>query len=167
MNEETTGISKKKENKIKRIATTTGGFLPILPFVFFCWMTVYYHWTYVNLNMRGRLVWEYLGVIYIVFISLIRISLIASIFVIIGQMITSRGIKSIPFSAAFSRIALLVLCVIGTVLSFTEIYLCTSLFWSLYVILSWPIAFHLFEIPSIIDPRVLFGLLLLFIAVLG
>ena len=160
-----TGISIKKENRIKRIATTTSSFLPMLPFVFFCWMSVFYYRSYAYWPMPGGLFGTYLEVIYIVFIFLIRISLIANSLMMIWRFITSRGMKGIPFSTAFLRTTLLALCVIATILAFTELYLCTFLFRSLY--LTDPFFGILFVTPSITDPRVLFGLLLLIIAILG
>ena len=166
MNEANTGTSKKKESRLKRIATATGSFLPLLPFVFFCWMSVFYYWTYANWPMQGGVrCWTYLEVIYIVFISLIRISLIVNSLMMIRQFITSRELKGSPFSTTASlKTTLMALCVIATIFSFTELYLCTFLFRSLYI----PDPFFgiLFVTPSITDPRVLFGLLLLLIAAL-
>ena len=159
------GISKKRENKIKKVATTTGGFLPMLPFVFFCWMNVFYYWTYTGWPIHGGSRWSYLDMIYIVFIFLIRISLIANSLMITRQLIITRGVKGTLFSTVLLRTTLFSLSVIATILSFTELYLCTFLFRSLYILD--PFFVYLFVIPSITDPRLLFGLLLLLIAVLG
>ena len=164
MNEANTGTSNKKENRIKRIATTTGSFLPLLPFVFFSWMNVFYYWTHTGWPIRGGSRWSYLEVIYIVFIFLIRISLIANLLLLIRQFITSRRTKDTLFSTLPLRIAQFSLCAIATILTFAELGLWRFLFRSLYIMDCW---FPSFVIPSITDPRLLFGLLLLLIAVLG
>ena len=106
---------KESKNKINKIATTIGSFLPVLPFVLFCLMTLSYFWVYFIWLLRNL---YYSGTIYTVFISLIRASLIVNLLVIIKQFITIKKIKHAPFYSICIRIILFSLCAIATKLDF-------------------------------------------------